>query len=85
MPCNDYVTTIHDKSTKHSVKKCEKCSKGLRWIQLCKRADSQLQQLSDIRYASFICSKHFANKKGPTEMDPDPYPASKVRLILVQS
>lgn len=82
MPCKEFILSCVDESKKHAVKQCARCSKCLRWIHLCKRADSRLQGLADISSHTVICSKHFVNGLGPTANDPDPYPATAVRFFV---
>ncbi|OPL21123.1 hypothetical protein AM593_05472, partial [Mytilus galloprovincialis] len=48
----------------------EKC---LKWIKACRRPHSQFN-VERITRATYICSKHFVNKIGPTEKYPDPIP-----------
>lgn len=84
-PCDEFILHCIDELHKHAVKQCPRCSKCLRWIHLCKRADSKLQGLVDISNHTYICTKHFANGLGPTELDPDPYPATAVRIFPLLS
>jgi hypothetical protein len=77
-PCNEYIATLIDNTKVHNTKKCTKCSKCLRWIHLCKRADRRLKELCDISNHTKICSKHFVGGSGPTEAHPDPYAADSV-------
>ena len=52
----------------------EKC---LRWIALCGQHQSQFN-VSKIKEWTYICLKHFVGGTGPTDLYPDPIPASQV-------
>ena len=49
--------------------------KCMRWIKCCGRPHSQFN-INRIKKMTFICSKHFVGGKGPTELHPDPIPAT---------
>jgi hypothetical protein len=76
-PCSVHFSTILDNTIVHDTTKCGQCTKAKHWIHLCKRADKKLQNLSDINSKTYICSKHFVDASGPTELHPDPFPADK--------
>ncbi|CAG2248260.1 unnamed protein product [Mytilus edulis] len=54
-------------------KKSNNLEKCLKWIKACGRPHSQFN-VERITRATYICSKHFVNKNGPTEEYPDPIP-----------
>lgn len=60
---------------RHDTGKCEKCSRALRWISLCRRQDNRLRTLIDVSRSMFVCSKHFVGN-APKETNEDPMPAN---------
>ncbi|KAI0237607.1 hypothetical protein LSAT2_011837 [Lamellibrachia satsuma] len=50
----------------------EKCEK---WIRRCGRPKEQFN-VDRVKKMTFICSKHFVGRKGPTSDHPDPTPAT---------
>jgi hypothetical protein len=53
-------------------------TKCRRWVHLCGLKNLNVDM---INRTSYVCSKHFIGGEGPTEMNPDPYPAN---LTLTQ-
>ena len=55
--------------------------KFLKWIHACGRTNEF--NLKSITKQTYICTKHFVSKSGPTQEDPDPIIATKVILTLI--
>uniref|UniRef100_A0A3Q2PLK0 THAP-type domain-containing protein n=1 Tax=Fundulus heteroclitus TaxID=8078 RepID=A0A3Q2PLK0_FUNHE len=64
---------------KTAKKKC------VRWVHLFGRPSQQFNPEKVTKF-TYICSKHFVGRKGPTEENPDPFPATscskQVRFFL---
>lgn len=84
-PCASFYKNIVDPTAvSHNPKQCDQCSRVLKWIHMCKRADKKMN-LCDISTKTYIGSRHFHENSGPTEENPDPFPANKPEYALVST